>query len=217
MCERVAIIDYGSGNLRSVERALARAAAEGKRHIRLQRIATADGLMRADRAVLPGVGAFAACKQGLLAIPGMWEALGRFAESGRPLLGICVGMQLMAEVGLEHGTHQGLGWFRAQVRALEPNPPTIRIPHMGWNRLRLTSAGAHHPLFAGIDDGAYVYFVHSYAVDLVEESPLLATAEHGRRFAAAIGRGAVVGTQFHPEKSQRTGLAILRNFLTWQP
>ncbi len=217
MRERVAIIDYGSGNLRSVERALARAAAERGRNIRIQRVANADDLMQADRAVLPGVGAFAACKEGLLAIPGMWEALGRFAESGRPLLGICVGMQLMAEVGLEHGTHQGLGWFRAQVRALEPDPPAIRIPHMGWNRLKLTAAGAHHPLFAGIEDGAHVYFVHSYAMELVEESPLLATAEHGRRFAAAVGRGAVVGTQFHPEKSQRTGLAILQNFLEWRP
>ncbi len=217
MCERVAIIDYGSGNLRSVERALARAAAECGREFHIQRVATADALMQAHRAVLPGVGAFAACKEGLIAIPGMWAALERYAESGRPLLGICVGMQLMAEIGLEHGTHQGLGWFRAQVRALEPDPPAVRIPHMGWNRLQLTATGRHHPLFAGIDDGVYVYFVHSYALELVEETPLLATAEHGRRFAAAIGRGAVVGTQFHPEKSQRTGLAILRNFLTWQP
>ena len=217
MCERVAIIDYGSGNLRSVERALARAAAECGRRFRIQKVATADDLLQADRAVLPGVGAFAACRQGLLAIPGMWEALGRYAESGRPLLGICVGMQLMAEVGLEHGSHQGLGWFRAEVRPLEPDPPAVRIPHMGWNRLRLTTAGSHHPVLAGIEDGAWVYFVHSYAMALVEEPPLLATAEHGRRFAAAIGRGAVVGTQFHPEKSQRTGLAILRNFLTWQP
>ncbi|GIX16635.1 MAG: imidazole glycerol phosphate synthase subunit HisH [Rhodothalassiaceae bacterium] len=217
MSERVVIVDYGSGNLRSVERALMRAAGEAGRRVVVARSDRAEDLAAADRAVLPGVGAFAACRQALRRLPGMWEALQAFAESGRPLLGICVGMQLMAEVGREHGLNEGFGWFRGEVRALEPRLPDVRVPHMGWNRLALTPAGRAHPLFRGFTDAPWVYFVHSYAMDLVEEAPLLATCTHGRTFAAAIGRGRVAGVQFHPEKSQQAGIRILRNFLEWQP
>jgi glutamine amidotransferase len=211
----VALIDYGSGNLRSAEKALARAARE--RATGHEIIITPDpaALARAERIVLPGVGAFADCMRGLSAIPGMVDALGEAVlERGAPFLGICVGMQLLAGVGREFGDHPGLGWIEGEVGRLVPSDPALKIPHMGWNELAI---GRRHPLFAGIGPGANVYFVHSYAMHAVRPGDVLATSDYGGAFAAAVGRDNLAGTQFHPEKSQQVGLALLGNFLEWRP
>jgi glutamine amidotransferase len=205
----VALIDYGSGNLRSAEKALARAGAEVT--------VTADpaAVSEADRIVLPGVGAFADCMAGLCAIPGMIEALEEAVlRRGVPFLGICVGMQLLASVGREFGDHEGLGWIEGEVVRLAPSDPALKIPHMGWNALAVARP---HPVFAGIDPDANVYFVHSYAMRPARLSDTLASADYGGAFAAAVGRDNILGTQFHPEKSQAVGLALLGNFLTWRP
>jgi glutamine amidotransferase len=211
----VALIDYGSGNLRSAEKALARAAEEhGTGHT----IAvTADPAVaaKAERIVLPGVGAFADCMAGLKALPGMVEALSEAVLArGIPFLGICVGMQLLAEVGREFGDHPGLGWIKGDVVRMAPSNPALKIPHMGWNELSFVRP---HPLFAGLEPGAHAYFVHSYIIRPADPAAILATADYGGPFAAAVGRANIVGTQFHPEKSQATGLAILGNFLRWAP
>jgi len=211
----VALIDYGSGNLRSAEKALARAASErGTGHTI---VVTADPAVaaKAERIVLPGVGAFADCMTGLKALPGMVEAL-RDAVLGRgtPFLGICVGMQLLAEVGREFGDHPGLGWIKGEVVRMTPSDPALKIPHMGWNELNFVR---RHPLFAGLEPGAHAYFVHSYVFRPADSDAVLATTDYGGPFAAAVGRANIVGTQFHPEKSQATGLAILGNFLRWTP
>ena len=211
----VALIDYGSGNLRSAEKALARAAEEHSTGHEI--VVTADPALAAsaERIVLPGVGAFADCMAGLKALPGMVEAL-REAVLGRgvPFLGICVGMQLLAEVGREFGDHPGLGWINGDVVKMTPADPALKIPHMGWNEL---SFPRPHALFAGLDRGAHVYFVHSYIIRPADPGQVLATADYGGAFAAAVGRDNIVGTQFHPEKSQAAGLALLGNFLRWTP
>lgn len=199
----VALIDYGAGNLQSVKNALK---AAGAAEIRV----TADPaeVMSADRIVLPGVGAFAHCMDALSAIPGMVDALNEATGPGaKPFLGICVGMQLMAEAGEEHGRHAGLGWVKGTVRRIETTDPTIKIPHMGWNDVVPT---ATHPLIAAGE----AYFLHSYAFDGGE---VLATTSHGGPVVAAIGRDNRVGVQFHPEKSQRFGLSLLSRFLEWRP
>lgn len=199
----VALIDYGAGNLQSVKNALK---AAGAVDIRV----TADPaeVMSADRIVLPGVGAFAHCMDALSAIPGMVDALNEATGPGaKPFLGICVGMQLMAEAGEEHGRHAGLGWVKGTVRRIETTDPTIKIPHMGWNDVVPT---ATHPLIAAGE----AYFLHSYAFDGGE---VLATTSHGGPVVAAIGRDNRVGVQFHPEKSQRFGLSLLSRFLEWRP
>lgn len=199
----VALIDYGAGNLQSVKNALK---AAGALEIRV----TADPaeVMSADRIVLPGVGAFAHCMDALSAIPGMVDALNEATGPGaKPFLGICVGMQLMAEAGEEHGRHAGLGWVKGTVRRIETTDPTIKIPHMGWNDVVPT---ATHPLIAAGE----AYFLHSYAFDGGE---VLATTSHGGPVVAAIGRDNRVGVQFHPEKSQRFGLSLLSRFLEWCP
>jgi glutamine amidotransferase len=211
----VALIDYGSGNLRSAEKALVRAASEhGTGHT----IAvTADPVVaaKAERIVLPGVGAFAGCMAGLKALPGMVEALSEAVLArGTPFLGICVGMQLLAEVGREFGDHPGLGWIAGEVVRMTPPDPALKIPHMGWNEL---SFARPHPLFAGVEPGAHAYFVHSYVIRPADPLAVLATTDYGGPFAAAVGRANIVGTQFHPEKSQAPGLAILGNFLRWMP
>ena len=207
----VAIVDYGSGNLRSAEKALARVA--GSKTVAV----TSDPAMiaRAGRIVLPGVGAFGDCMAGLGAIPGMIDAL-RMAvlERGVPFLGICVGMQLLAGVGREFGDHAGLDWVPGEVARLTPSDPALKIPHMGWNELRVAHA---HPVLAGIGTGANVYFVHSYAMRPADPSHILATADYGGAFAAMVGRDNIVGAQFHPEKSQAAGLGLLANFLAWRP
>jgi glutamine amidotransferase len=210
----VALIDYGSGNLRSAAKAVERAAADNGLSCTVLVTDDADAVRRADRVVLPGVGAFADCKRGLSAVPGMLEALDEVVlKRARPFLGICVGMQLMAERGHEHGVHEGLGWMKAEVIPLEPADRTLKIPHMGWNELTIRRP---HPVLTGLAQGSHAYFVHSYHIRCTDPQDVIATADYGGPFSAVIGRDNLVGTQFHPEKSQATGLALIANFLTWQ-
>jgi len=212
----VALIDYGSGNLRSAAKAFERAIRERGSAETVAVTADPEVVRRADRVVLPGVGAFADCRRGLTALPGMLDALNEAVMAGgRPFLGICVGMQLMAEVGREHGACDGLGWIAGEVVALAPADPALKIPHMGWNELEVAATG--HPVLAGIEAGQHAYFVHSYAMRCADPAHVLATVDYGGPVAAVIGRGNVVGTQFHPEKSQRTGLRLITNFLAWKP
>lgn len=214
----VVVVDYGSGNLRSAAKALERAARERGLTSPIRVSGEAEAVLRAERIVLPGVGAFADCKAGLAALPGMIEALNEAViQRGRPFLGICVGMQLMAERGLEHGEHPGLGWIEGQVEALQPGDPALKVPHMGWNELEPTDAGLRHPVLAGLTAGSHAYFVHSYHFRPRAPEHLLATVDYGQALAAAVGRDNLVGTQFHPEKSQATGLRLLGNFLEWSP
>ncbi len=206
----VAVVDYGSGNLRSVAKALERAGAG-----RVAVTAQADRVAAADRVVLPGVGAFADCMAGIDALPGMRDALDWVARGGsRPLLGICVGMQLMASHSLEHGRHDGFGWIDGAVRRLRPEGAALKVPHMGWNELVIDHA---HPLLAGLPAGAHGYFVHSYQFAPADAADLVAHADHGGPITAMVGRGNLAGTQFHPEKSQHVGLRVLANFLRWRP
>ena len=212
----IALIDYGSGNLRSAAKALERAAAETGTPGPVVVTADAEVVRRAERVVLPGQGAFAECRRGLAAVAGMEEALAEAVIArGRPFLGICVGMQLMATRGLEHGEHAGFGWIEGEVTALRPADPTLKIPHMGWNDLSFR-AGAH-PFFAGLDPGCDVYFVHSYAFCAARQDDCLAVADYGGPVVAVVGRDNMVGTQFHPEKSQAIGLRLIANFLRWRP
>jgi len=220
----VAIIDYGSGNLRSAAKAFERAAAEAGTGQRIDVTADPAVVAAADRVVLPGVGAFADCRRGLGAIDGMIEALEQAViAGGRPFLGICVGMQLMATRGLEHGETAGFGWIPGEVVAIEPVPepggPALKIPHMGWNELDIRASG--HPLFEGlsVDTGArpHAYFVHSYHLRADDPAQVLATVAYGGAITAAVGRDNLAGTQFHPEKSQEVGLRLIANFLRWKP
>mgnify|MGYP001805972746 CR=1 FL=1 len=212
----VAIIDYGSGNLRSAAKAFERAVREANESHTIVVTSDADVVRKADRIVLPGVGAFADCKAGLSAVPGMIEALEQAVHhQGRPFLGICVGMQLMAERSLEHGSHQGLGWIAGDVVPLDPVDTSLKIPHMGWNELDF-EAGCH-PLLAGIAPKSHAYFVHSYHFTVANPADRLATVDYGGPVTAMISRDTMVGTQFHPEKSQALGLALLTNFLRWKP
>lgn len=214
----VVIIDYGSGNLRSAEKAFLRAAGETGHPAEIVVSADPERVARAERVVLPGVGAFADCMEGLGATDGMVEALTEAVRGrGVPMLGVCVGMQLFATRGLEHRTADGLGWIAGDVRHLEPADPTLKIPHMGWNVLEPVRP---HPVLADIPtgpDGWHAYFVHSYAIVPADESAIIARADHGGLFAAIVGRDNFVGTQFHPEKSQKLGLKLIQNFLTWTP
>lgn len=208
----VAVVDYGSGNLRSAAKALERAAA-GREAVAVT--ARAEEVAAADRVVLPGVGAFADCMAGIAALPGMREALDRAArERGRPLLGICVGMQLMAARGCEHGDHAGFGWIDGAVRPLAPRGPALKVPHMGWNALVVDRP---HPLLDGLPAGAHAYFTHSYAMAPDDPADVVAHADHGGPVCAMVARGNLAGAQFHPEKSQRVGLRMLENFLRWRP
>lgn len=210
--QSVALINYGSGNLRSAEKALIRAA-DGKHEI----VVTDDPdvIARADRVVLPGVGAFAACMAAFEARPGVAEAMTEaVCRKGAPFLGICVGMQLLATRGLEFGETPGLDWIKGDVRRLETESPAIKIPHMGWNSL---ASVAEHPVFAGLRDGQTVYFTHSFAFFPKDERDVAAYVDHGGPFPAAVARGNVAGVQFHPEKSQGSGLDLLARFLEWRP
>jgi glutamine amidotransferase len=212
--ETVALIDYGSGNLRSAAKAIERAAGEAEASYTILVTSDADAVRRADRVVLPGVGAFADCKRGLSEVPGMLEALDEVVHRrARPFLGICVGMQLMAERGREFGVTEGLGWIKGEVVKLQPADPSLKIPHMGWNELNIQRP---HPVLAGLPEGAHAYFVHSYQFKLDDPDTLIASVDYGGPFAAVIGRDNMVGTQFHPEKSQATGLALIANFLRWK-
>jgi len=211
----VAIVDYGSGNLRSAAKAFERAAREQSLATDIKVTSHPEDVRAAERIVLPGVGAFADCKRGLEAVPGMRAALEEeVIGRGKPFLGICVGAQLMATRGLEFETVAGLDWIPGEVVKLAPNDPSLKIPHMGWNALEFR---APHPVLAGIAPGAHAYFVHSYQFVCADPKHLLATVEYGGPVTAVIGRDNLVGTQFHPEKSQETGLRLIANFLRWRP
>jgi glutamine amidotransferase len=216
--QRIAIIDYGSGNLHSAAKAFERAAREGGTDSRIEVTASAKDVATADRIVLPGVGAFADCKRGLDAVPGMRDALETAVrEKSRPFLGICVGAQLLAERGLEYEIVEGLGWIAGEVRAIEPDDATLKIPHMGWNTLR---THRDHPLLAGIEtgpQGLHAYFVHSYQLVAADAGSVVADTDYGGPVTAMIARDNIAGTQFHPEKSQTLGLRLIANFLSWQP
>ncbi|WP_425410534.1 imidazole glycerol phosphate synthase subunit HisH [Hyphococcus sp.] len=213
MAETVVIIDYGSGNLRSVEKAVERAAREAglARHIVVTD--AADAIAKADRIILPGVGAFSACMEGLSGSTGVLEALEHAVlVEARPFLGICVGMQLLATRGHEFGQSEGLGWIPGEITPL-PHSPQYLSPHMGWNAVRLLD---HHTLFEGIDGEAF-YFAHSFEFTVENEAHRLAVTDHGVEVTAMVGRDNLIGAQFHPEKSQRAGLSFLGAFLSWSP
>ena len=209
----VLVVDYGSGNLRSAAKALEHASREAGSAARVVVSDDPRAVAGADRIVLPGVGAFADCKAGLEALPGMIEALeAAVVDGGRPFLGICVGMQLLATRGLEHGVTPGLGWIPGEVREITPADPALKVPHMGWNAL---TVGTPHPVLDGLGTGTDVYFVHSYHLVAKDSGTVLATTEHGGPITAAVGRDNMVGTQFHPEKSHTAGLQLLSNFVQW--
>ncbi len=210
------LIDYGSGNLRSAAKAFERAASEAGLAAKITVSGTPGSLDQATHIVLPGVGAFADCLGGLEAVPGMRDALEiNVRERGKPFLGICVGMQLMARIGREHGDRPGFGWIDGQVVPISPSDPALKIPHMGWNNLDF-SPGAHAVL-EGLAPGTHAYFVHSYHFAVADPADGLAEIDYGGPIAALIGRDNLLGTQFHPEKSQRAGLRFLENFLHWRP
>jgi glutamine amidotransferase len=214
----VAVVDYGSGNLHSAAKAFERAAHDAGLDQPI--IVTHDpaAVARADRVVLPGVGAFADCRRGLDAVDGMVGALEEAVRrKGRPFFGICVGMQLLAERGREYEVTEGLGWIPGEVDRIAPNDPSLKIPHMGWNTLDVARA---HPLLGDLQFGArglHAYFVHSYQLKPAEPADLVAAADYGGAVTAIVARDNMVGTQFHPEKSQRLGLALIANFLKWKP
>lgn len=215
MSDTVCLIDYGSGNIRSVAKALERAASDAGTRQTILVSSTYQDVLKSKRLVLPGVGAFAACKQGLESLTGLKAALeDRVRGDGVPFLGICVGLQLMAEHGLEHGVHEGLGWLAGEVGALTPATSDQKIPHMGWNGLHQLRP---HPVLEGVEDGTEFYFVHSYAFQKADENEVLGRCDYAGGFPAMLGRANMVGTQFHPEKSQAAGLRLLANFLRWTP
>jgi glutamine amidotransferase len=211
------IVDYGSGNLYSAAKAFERAARESGSSEKIVVSDDANAVRKADRVVLPGVGAFADCRRGLDAVPGMIDALNEAVhEKGKPFFGICVGMQLLAERGREYEVTQGLGWIKGEVNRIAPSDSALKIPHMGWNTLDSKS----HPALAGIPLGAqglHAYFVHSYQLNAENSSDVVARAEYGGPITAMVGRDNIIGTQFHPEKSQKLGLALISNFLKWAP
>jgi imidazole glycerol-phosphate synthase subunit HisH len=214
----VAIVDYGSGNLHSAAKAFERAAHDAG--IDQPIVVTNDPrvVAAADRVVLPGVGAFADCRRGLDAVDGMVEALDEAVhQKARPFFGICVGMQLLAERGREYQVTEGLGWIAGEVDRISPADPNLKIPHMGWNTLNVTRP---HKLFEGLalgPGGRHAYFVHSYEFKVAQRADLAAEADYGGPITAVVARDNLVGTQFHPEKSQKLGLALIANFLTWKP
>jgi len=216
--QRVVIIDYGSGNLHSAAKAFERAARESQVDTEIVVTAEPSAVAAADRIVLPGVGAFADCKRGLEAVPGLRAALETAVrKEGRPFLGICVGMQLMATRGLEFEVTDGFGWIPGEVRAIEPNDPNLKIPHMGWNTLQVVNA---HPLLAGIKtgpQGLHAYFVHSFHLVPEQRAAIVAETDYGGAITAMVAKDNMAGTQFHPEKSQTLGLKLIANFLKWRP
>ncbi len=218
MAQRVAIIDYGSGNLHSAAKAFERAAREAGVASEIAVTADPAYVASADRIVLPGVGAFADCAQGLNAVVGMREALeSAVIRAGRPFLGICVGMQLLASRGLEFGVTPGLGWIAGDVRAIEVSDSTLKVPHMGWNTIDVVRP---HALLAGIETGPaglHAYFVHSFHLATASRDTVIATSDYGGAVTAMVGRDNIAGTQFHPEKSQALGLKLIANFLQWEP
>ena len=214
----LAIIDYGSGNLHSAAKAFERAAHDSGIDTQVRVTSDPDMLRTAERIVLPGVGAFKDCRDGLKAVAGMWETLEEeVSVRAKPFLGICVGMQLMASRGLEHEVTEGFGWIAGDVKPISPRDPSFKIPHMGWNTLECRKP---HALLDGIrlgENGLHAYFVHSYHLDARDPGDVVATTDHGSTVTAIVGRGNVAGTQFHPEKSQELGLMLLANVLRWRP
>jgi glutamine amidotransferase len=214
----VAIIDYGSGNLHSAAKAFERAARESGAPQSIVVTDDPEAVRTADRIVLPGVGAFTDCRHGLDQLPGMVEALDEAVRhKGKPFLGICVGMQLMAERGREYEVTEGLGWIAGEVCRIRPTDPSLKIPHMGWNTI---DSRRQHPLFDGIPlgpGGLHAYFVHSYHLQVADPADLVACSDYGGPITALVGRDNYAGTQFHPEKSQKLGLALIANFLKWKP
>lgn len=212
------IVDYGSGNLHSAAKAFERASRERGGSEKIVVSNDPDAVRRADRVVLPGVGAFADCRRGLDAVPGMIDALDETVRGkGKPFFGICVGMQLMAERGREYEVTNGLGWIKGEVNRIAPADKTLKIPHMGWNTL---DGQTSHPVLAGIPlgpGGLHAYFVHSYQLNAENAEDVIARADYGGPVTAMVGRDNIVGTQFHPEKSQKLGLALISNFLKWTP
>jgi len=212
---KIAIVDYGAGNIRSAVRAFTHVAQQAGIAAEVSVVDTPEAILAADRIVLPGDGAFADCIGALRARSAMAEALEEAVrKNGRPFFGICVGMQLLATEGLEYGAHAGLNWIPGSVSHIAPSDPALKVPHMGWNELTLSRP---HPVTAGLEPGAHAYFIHSY--HLVPKAPeaVIGEAEHGGRIVAIVADQTVVGTQFHPEKSQATGLSIIANFLKWSP
>ncbi|MGQ0672599.1 MAG: imidazole glycerol phosphate synthase subunit HisH [Hyphomicrobium sp.] len=219
--QTVAIIDYGSGNLHSAAKAFERAAREAETPSEIIVTSQPEVVVAADRIVLPGVGAYADCKRGLEAVPGMRAAIdATVIGKGRPFLGICVGMQLMATRGLEFEVTEGLGWIAGDVRPIEPRDANLKIPHMGWNTLTVAPRATSHPLLDGIPagpDGLHAYFVHSFHLAAASADDVMAETDYGGAVTAMVGRHNLAGTQFHPEKSQKLGLRLLGNFLRWRP
>ncbi len=210
--QSVALIDYGSGNLRSAEKALRRAG-EGVAAVRVT--ADPDEVLRADRIVLPGVGAFASCMNALAARDGLIEAVTEAVKvRGAPFLGVCVGMQLLGDRGLEFGETPGLGWIAGDVVRMQPSDPALKVPHMGWNTLETVRP---HPLFASQPERAHMYFTHSFVLHPKDPADVIARAMHGEALTAAVARGNIAGVQFHPEKSQGAGQILLADFLAWRP
>ncbi len=211
---KVTIVDYGSGNLRSAQKAFERMAREADLTADILVTPDPEEVLSADRVVLPGVGAFGDCRQGLGKLTGMIEALEETViKKGRPFLGICVGMQLMASAGHEHGTHPGLGWIKGDVVPIEPADENLKVPHMGWNELHIYGA---HPVLEDLG-ATHAYFVHSYHLKAANPGEVLAEVDYGGRLTAVVARDNMIGTQFHPEKSQMLGLSLIRNFLHWKP
>ena len=212
----IAIVDYGSGNLRSVEKALQRVVDEANSVEKVFVTRDAALVAKADRIVLPGVGAFADCKSGLFALDGMVDALREAVQMrGQPFLGICVGMQLLANRGLEYGSTPGLSWISGDVVRITPADKSLKVPHMGWNQLVFKENS--HPVLEGLPESAHVYFVHSFALRCHTSSDVIASVNYGNNITAVVGRDNVIGTQFHPEKSQVNGIKILSNFIKWTP
>jgi imidazole glycerol-phosphate synthase subunit HisH len=214
----IAIVDYGSGNLHSAAKAFERAARESGHDQPIVVTSDPDKVARADRIVLPGVGAFADCRRGLDKIPGLIDALEQSVrKDSKPFFGICVGMQLMADRGREYQVTPGFGWIAGEVDRIAPSDRDLKIPHMGWNTLNMRKP---HPLLEDIPlgpDGLHAYFVHSYELKVARSGDLMAQADYGGPLTAIVARENMVGTQFHPEKSQRLGLALIANFLKWAP
>ena len=211
----IAIINYGSGNIRSAAKAFEQviSAESEKRSVRVTD--EAKYLSQASHIVLPGVGAFGDCMNGLEKLPGMREELERSViKNGKPFLGICVGMQLLASIGKEYGSHEGLGWIDSEVLQLQPSDNSLKVPHMGWNNL---SININHPILKGISSGDHMYFVHSFYMNCKNKNNILATTNHGQDMAAIVAKENILGVQFHPEKSQSKGLQFIKNFVQWFP
>lgn len=207
------IIDYNSGNLRSAEKSFQLMSEE----LNLGKVKVSnkpEDVVNADRVVLPGVGAFADCKHELSSIMGLYEAIEAHVKTGKPFMGICVGMQMMATCGHEHGYHEGFNWIKGDVKIMEPNDKNLKIPHMGWNNLNILNS---HPVFNNINENDHVYFVHSYHFEVENNNNLLASVDYGGKVTAAVAHENIIGTQFHPEKSQSVGLQVIKNFLQWNP